>query len=235
MFFINRHKELKNIDELFFVKKDIDDIKNMIVIINNNEYSYYYLCKKYIIFKNNSNVEFILKFDIRKYLCIFKYSLKIFYLYDKEECNHTNCIKYLCNNINHYSIDKTKLVKTIENDNLNDLISIFPIKIQDIKLCIECNKIWDFESEERIKIDNEQKICDSCIFNEYIRKKTLKKIDNCMICLKDTYEDENVKTKCNHNFHEKCLNDWLKNNRKCPLCRMKIHDYIEDEEYEYNF
>jgi hypothetical protein len=38
----------------------------------------------------------------------------------------------------------------------------------------------------------------------------------CPICLLDNTD---FKTKCNHYFHKKCLDEWLKIKPICPLCR----------------
>jgi len=49
-------------------------------------------------------------------------------------------------------------------------------------------------------------------------------LDNtCAICL-DRITSSNVKTKCKHNFHKKCLVGWCKSNEegKCPICRGDI-------------
>jgi len=40
----------------------------------------------------------------------------------------------------------------------------------------------------------------------------------CSICL-DSIDDKFIKTVCQHNFHEKCLQMWLNKNNICPLCR----------------
>lgn len=46
---------------------------------------------------------------------------------------------------------------------------------------------------------------------------------DCIICL-DTFqagEDASVivSLKCKHTFHAKCIDDWLKKQARCPLCR----------------
>ena len=46
----------------------------------------------------------------------------------------------------------------------------------------------------------------------------------CLICL-DNFEDIEIiiNLKCNHTFHNKCLETWLSHyNNKCPTCRMEI-------------
>ncbi|CAJ1956861.1 unnamed protein product [Cylindrotheca closterium] len=50
--------------------------------------------------------------------------------------------------------------------------------------------------------------------------------DECCICLECYVVGETIcasKTnECNHVFHEACINQWLKNNDKCPLCRVEL-------------
>lgn len=67
--------------------------------------------------------------------------------------------------------------------------------------------------------------------------------NECPICFDElneavTYGEFKVATfKCKspvpHNFHEKCLNDWLKKERTCPICRQEetkfenAYDYLK--------
>lgn len=46
---------------------------------------------------------------------------------------------------------------------------------------------------------------------------------SCIVCMDDFGEesDEGVWTNCGHFFHEKCLEDWLKIRKKCPICKSK--------------
>jgi len=47
--------------------------------------------------------------------------------------------------------------------------------------------------------------------------------DNCSVCL-DKF-NPNVQVRrlpCLHVFHIKCIDKWLKRNRKCPICRISI-------------
>ncbi|CAN1169476.1 RING-H2 finger protein ATL78 [Linum perenne] len=43
----------------------------------------------------------------------------------------------------------------------------------------------------------------------------------CVICLSDFAAGEKVKIlpKCNHGFHVKCIDKWLRANSSCPTCR----------------
>ena len=53
------------------------------------------------------------------------------------------------------------------------------------------------------------------------------KPDTCTICLQ---EECKTKTKCNHYFHNECLENWLKEdkNYSCPNCRKDL--FIEKED-----
>lgn len=45
--------------------------------------------------------------------------------------------------------------------------------------------------------------------------------DTCVICLERLKKGEMVKVLpgCTHRFHSKCINKWLKECQKCPLCK----------------
>jgi RING finger family protein len=65
---------------------------------------------------------------------------------------------------------------------------------------------------------------------------------SCAACLEDFIPGKNViKIGCNHLFHRGCLENWLKNKRTCPNCRVEISDkplpeFIEEliNEEEFN-
>jgi hypothetical protein len=47
--------------------------------------------------------------------------------------------------------------------------------------------------------------------------------EECSICLDKINEGDNVCTiHCEHTFHFKCLTEWGKYKRECPLCRSEI-------------
>jgi len=42
---------------------------------------------------------------------------------------------------------------------------------------------------------------------------------NCAVCLSDFHEGEMLRRlPCNHSFHTSCVDKWLKQNKRCPLC-----------------
>ena len=53
-------------------------------------------------------------------------------------------------------------------------------------------------------------------------------VKDCVICINKIESNEYIrKLKCNHLFHKKCVDNWLKkniDNPSCPLCRIKIQN-----------
>ena len=52
--------------------------------------------------------------------------------------------------------------------------------------------------------------------------------DNCCpICLDDFDDYTKITTlKCNHIFHEDCINQWLTKKSSCPYCRLYLKDIV---------
>lgn len=54
--------------------------------------------------------------------------------------------------------------------------------------------------------------------------------EECIICQKLLYSEDQVVTSCNHKFHQGCLSMWIlncvkyKKETKCPICRNKLYD-----------
>ena len=44
--------------------------------------------------------------------------------------------------------------------------------------------------------------------------------ENCIICLCE--EGTFVSIKCKHKFHQPCIEEWIKQKRECPICRIKL-------------
>lgn len=50
-----------------------------------------------------------------------------------------------------------------------------------------------------------------------------KEENNCQVCMEDFEEGDELRTlPCFHLFHAKCVDQWLKQNSICPICRHKI-------------
>tara|TARA_Y100000114_G_scaffold118141_1_gene112603 strand:- start:202 stop:609 length:408 start_codon:yes stop_codon:yes gene_type:complete len=59
-------------------------------------------------------------------------------------------------------------------------------------------------------------------FIKKMYKDTKQKVE-CAICLERIDSKTLKTTKCGHNFHEKCLQQWTNTDKKdCPVCRKKL-------------
>ncbi|RWS19842.1 E3 ubiquitin-protein ligase RNF167-like isoform X1, partial [Leptotrombidium deliense] len=49
-------------------------------------------------------------------------------------------------------------------------------------------------------------------------------VEECSICYDEYVEKDRLRVlACNHKFHSKCVDVWLRNNnRECPLCRSHV-------------
>lgn len=48
-------------------------------------------------------------------------------------------------------------------------------------------------------------------------------IENCSICFIEYKEKEKLKKlNCKHMFHPICIDKWLENEKKCPLCKEEV-------------
>ena len=47
--------------------------------------------------------------------------------------------------------------------------------------------------------------------------------DKCTICLSEFEVDEDVRRlPCMHLFHVECVDQWLSQNKRCPICRLVV-------------
>ena len=82
-----------------------------------------------------------------------------------------------------------------------------------IILCIRFSKRFN-------EVDNENYNLNELNSDEIINNQ------ECSICVEPLNNSFAIKLNCDHIFHDKCLQEWLKKskNKDCPLCRMKIID-----------
>jgi hypothetical protein len=51
--------------------------------------------------------------------------------------------------------------------------------------------------------------------------------DKCSICLETIKSGTTIRIlKCKHNYHQACLDNWLRINNTCPICRDNISEHI---------
>ena len=98
--------------------------------------------------------------------------------------------------------------------------------LTDIVSKIKQIYIWAYEREEDSSSVKTHTIIDSCDCKMDYKKKVKESLfckdttEKCPICLESL---SNVITNCNHLFHNKCIDEWIENDRDtCPLCRSKL-------------
>ena len=58
---------------------------------------------------------------------------------------------------------------------------------------------------------------------EYTLNENYHDNDRCPLCLEDYNIGEILNELiCNHFYHKKCINNWIKSNNNCPICRSSI-------------
>lgn len=70
----------------------------------------------------------------------------------------------------------------------------------------------------------QQSVINSIGVVKYKRSEGLVDGTECSVCLNEFREDESLRLlpKCNHAFHVRCIDTWLKSHTNCPLCRAFI-------------
>ena len=59
--------------------------------------------------------------------------------------------------------------------------------------------------------------------------------EKCVICLDDYEYDNNVgKLRCEHKYHQKCIERWLMEKTICPLCKYNVLSSNDDESLDDN-
>ena len=118
-------------------------------------------------------------------------------------------------NVNNTNVNNTNVNNINNNLNLNYFMNNFGIRpIQD-------DEIQDFEEFTDVEIKT---------LHETVNKETEievfyeSKKGYCTICCEDIIYSQIIrKFKCGHTFHYKCIDEWLENNTKCPICRYDIN------------
>ena len=74
---------------------------------------------------------------------------------------------------------------------------------------------------------------------KYLKKvKTDKKFvsESCVICLEEFTNINNVSSlPCGHQFHTKCITEWMLKSKTCPLCKKEITNLNSNENKNTNF
>ena len=83
-----------------------------------------------------------------------------------------------------------------------------------------------FDVEVEVKEDDKNyfkncKEINDTLGKPYKLKKDNMILDECLICMDNYKVGEFVRnlSNCNHCYHKKCIDKWLKKNGSCPICR----------------
>jgi hypothetical protein len=135
-------------------------------------------------------------------------------------------------NNNSYDINEIETINTIQNiiNNLTNNSNILNIgeNLLDkdtIEFCIEITYIEPCsinEYNEYFKSCKE--INDKVSFPKKIKENDTLLGGNCLICMENYKYGEFKRElpKCNHIYHKKCIDKWLKKKATCPICRNKL-------------
>lgn len=68
---------------------------------------------------------------------------------------------------------------------------------------------------------------------EEASKDSIKSYGKCLICFEEKLQNQNLGfLPCSHGFHQECIDEWLKNKSKCPICKVSIYVQIDAENPE---
>lgn len=86
------------------------------------------------------------------------------------------------------------------------------------------NNIVQYYDENSIVYKNKEYFLPSTTDNEVFEVSSVPKLkreyEKCVICL-DEIKNKKKTLTCMHIFHKKCINEWLFESDKCPVCRTK--------------
>lgn len=70
----------------------------------------------------------------------------------------------------------------------------------------------------------DESLIKSITVHKYKKGEKLVEGTDCSVCLSEFEENESLRLlpKCNHAFHVRCIDTWLKSHSSCPLCRSNI-------------
>lgn len=76
----------------------------------------------------------------------------------------------------------------------------------------------------------EENLIKSIRVYKYKRSEGFVEGTDCSVCLSEFEESERLRLlpKCNHAFHVRCIDTWLKSHSSCPLCRSNIAPFISE-------
>lgn len=79
-----------------------------------------------------------------------------------------------------------------------------------------------------------QKYSENSSRSEHGSSETPVSQNNCPICQETLSKHACIKTPCEHWFHFKCLEEWIKYKQECCICRKDLSEIVKEEEYNFS-
>lgn len=123
-------------------------------------------------------------------------------------------LDHVMENINHISSNQNNENNSQDSENVQMMF--------EIEFIMDPNGIVQ-EEESHPHFENCQQINDLLGKPMYIKKDDELIDTDCNICMDHFVYRQYKRTlpKCNHTFHKKCIDSWLKKNSSCPICRQE--------------
>ena len=87
--------------------------------------------------------------------------------------------------------------------------------LYELKYC--CQQCWSYTT---LKLQEKRRLLTMTMTSENLDDLLL---TECSVCLEEfAIGDKVMILPCYHNFHEKCIREWLPIHKNCPLCRANI-------------
>ena len=117
-------------------------------------------------------------------------------------------------NMNHISSNQNNENNSQDSENVQMMF--------EIEFIMDPNGMGQ-EEESHPHFENCQQINDLLGKPMYIKKDDELIDTDCNICMDNFVYRQYKRTlpKCNHTFHKKCIDSWLKKNSSCPICRQE--------------
>ena len=101
-------------------------------------------------------------------------------------------------------------------ENIDVFLPIYMLLMM-ISCCLAAN-LHEYYSNKRITPIRKPLILN----NKEVKDNELLK-EGCVICLEKYQKKEKVITlRCNHMFHQTCIEEWFKKGKSCPLCMFSL-------------
>lgn len=81
----------------------------------------------------------------------------------------------------------------------------------------------DYEGEEQPPSEEELRNVINSYECQVFRPQEGEENPVCTVCMENIKSESMIKNlKCNHKFHPKCINEWLKRKLICPMCKSRV-------------